>query len=361
MLILVEDNLLHVDSATDVLEHYGVKGMKWGKRLRSAVEGIKQAPRNIYNNHVENIKYSYRKKGLSEEEVEAKTKKRLRNEKIALAAAGTAVAAGVAYKLRSDYNDKYVDSVIKKGTKFQTIGDMDKLDKSRIFFGSDTASDKMRYKGLYGAQRYLEGHRDNVVETVVKKDIKVPSKDKAASVFKKLYDSDPEFRSGVKKSVEDFTKGHGSKNPFNFARNNMLDSILKDNKNADKFTQYDAFNAGLVSRNPDAIKQQRKFYKALKKLGYSTLVDTHDKDFSGMGASSPKIIFNGAKVLKDAGSRKLKGLEIAGNAAAAGAINIAKNPATYGIAGALAAASHAGNKKIRKSDTSYQRKYKNTK
>ena len=356
MLILVEDNLLHVDSSTDILEHYGVKGMKWGKRLRSAVESVKQAPKNIYNNHVENIKYSYRKKGLSEAEVEAKTKKRLRNEKIALAAAGTAIAAGVAYKLRSDYNDKYVDKVMKKGTKIQTIGDMDKLDKSRIFFGSDTASDKMRYKGLYGAQRYLEGHRDNVVETVVKKDIKAPSKDKAARVFKKLYDSDPEFRSGVKKSVEDFTKGHGSKKPLNFARNNMVDSILKDKKNADIFTQYDAFNAGLVSRNPDAIKQQRKFYKALKKLGYSTLVDTHDKDFSGMGASSPKIIFNGSKVLKDAGSRKLKGLEIAGNAAAAGAINIAKNPATYGIAGAAASYKHYRNTKNRtKNDNTSRR------
>ena len=51
MLILVEDNLLHVDSSTDVLEHYGVK---WGKRLRSAVESVKQAPRNVYNNHVDN-------------------------------------------------------------------------------------------------------------------------------------------------------------------------------------------------------------------------------------------------------------------------------------------------------------------
>lgn len=45
MLILVEDNLLHVDSSTDILEHYGVKGMKWGKRLRSAVESVKQAPK----------------------------------------------------------------------------------------------------------------------------------------------------------------------------------------------------------------------------------------------------------------------------------------------------------------------------
>lgn len=349
MLILVEDNLLHVDSYSDVLEHYGVKGMKWGKRLRSAVESAKNAPRNIYNNHVENIKYSYRKKGFSEDEVEAKTKKRLRNEKIALAVAGTALAAGVAYKMRSDYNDKYVDKIIKKGTKIQTIGDMNKLDKSRTFFGADTLGDKMRYKGYYGADRYLKGHRDNVVETLAKKDIKAPSKDKAASVFKKLYDSDPQFRAGVKKSVEDFAKSeHGSTGPFNFAKKNMLNSILKDGKNVDKFTQYDAFNAGLVSKNPEAIKQQRKFYRALKKMGYSTLVDTHDKDFSGMGSEAPKIIFDGAKKLKDAGVRKLTGLEIAGNAAATGIIDTVKNPATYGIAGTVASYKHYKNTQRRK-------------
>ena len=32
MLILHEGEFLHTDSSTDVLEHHGVKGMKWGKR-----------------------------------------------------------------------------------------------------------------------------------------------------------------------------------------------------------------------------------------------------------------------------------------------------------------------------------------
>ena len=40
MLILHEGELLHTDSSTDVLEHYGVKGMKWGKRLRSAATAV---------------------------------------------------------------------------------------------------------------------------------------------------------------------------------------------------------------------------------------------------------------------------------------------------------------------------------
>jgi hypothetical protein len=30
MIILKDDILIHVDSSTDIIEHYGVKGMKWG-------------------------------------------------------------------------------------------------------------------------------------------------------------------------------------------------------------------------------------------------------------------------------------------------------------------------------------------
>ena len=40
MLILHEGELLHTDSSTEILEHYGVKGMKWGNRLRSAVSKV---------------------------------------------------------------------------------------------------------------------------------------------------------------------------------------------------------------------------------------------------------------------------------------------------------------------------------
>ena len=43
MLILYEGEILHTDSATDILEHYGVKGMMWGKRLHKyKVDRIKR-------------------------------------------------------------------------------------------------------------------------------------------------------------------------------------------------------------------------------------------------------------------------------------------------------------------------------
>ena len=31
MIIIKDDTLVHTDSSTDIIEHYGVKGMKWGK------------------------------------------------------------------------------------------------------------------------------------------------------------------------------------------------------------------------------------------------------------------------------------------------------------------------------------------
>lgn len=43
MIIISENELIHTDSFSDVIEHHGVKGMKWGQRMKrwgSAYSGM---------------------------------------------------------------------------------------------------------------------------------------------------------------------------------------------------------------------------------------------------------------------------------------------------------------------------------
>ena len=116
MLLLNDNELQHVDSSSDILEHYGVKGMKWGKRLHSTVDNIKSFPSKTYNNHVDNLRYKYRTNGMTEPEVENALRKRLRNEKIAASVIGTAVAA-YATKKGFDYaQDEWLGRTLNKGT-----------------------------------------------------------------------------------------------------------------------------------------------------------------------------------------------------------------------------------------------------
>ena len=338
MIILVEDNLLHVDSSTDILEHYGVKGMKWGKRLRSAVEGIKQAPRNIYNNHVENIKYGYREDGLSEAEVEAKTKKRLRNEKIALAAVGTALAAYAANKGVNYVQDEYLGRTFKKGTSLYTVGTQDKMDYGRHFYAAK-GKDVTKYARLYAYQlKEAKGVTPGLIKTRLDKTAQVAGNVKAREEFYKLYKQDPDFKSDVH-------------------------AIQKIYGKAKKMGRYQSFNAYAPYVGDKYSNPWLKYTERMSKKGFAGIQDVNDKKFSGYYSKNPMIFFNAKghqEGIKTLTPDRNKADGVVRDTLVKKSME-AILPIAVGYAGAVAAKNHSENKEARLSDTSYQRKYKNTK
>ena len=61
MIILKDGLLTHVDSSTDILEHYGVKGMKWGKHRANikAAKKLRKVTRRNLNYDKDNLGNGY--------------------------------------------------------------------------------------------------------------------------------------------------------------------------------------------------------------------------------------------------------------------------------------------------------------
>lgn len=330
----------------DIIQHYGVKGMKWGIRkeyisnaidkvkgmklnvnkqdvsnildkIKSGAKKVKEAPKNLYNDHVENIRFKYKQKGYSPEEVERRTQRRLKMEKVAVATAATVAVAYTGYILKNRIENEFTGSILKKGTKIDTVTDVDKLDLSKRFYGSPDVFDKLRYQGMYAKQRTLNSMgmaKNNVVTARVNKDIRVAPQKEAKRVFDKLYNNDTEFRNTYERILNS-----GRWNP-------LIDNKIKND--------YEMFNVAAVDRNSDAVKLQNKFFDSMRKRGYGAMVDINDSRYSGFGSNKPVIMFNNSEgVLSNAGSRALSDLEVNAKNAGLAGLNTMTDPTTYALAG----------------------------
>ena len=327
----------------DIIEHHGVKGMRWGVR-------------KMYENHKENLRYKYRKKGLSEEDVEKKLKRRLAAEKIGLAAAGLAAAGYAAYKGKNYIQDEYLGRTLKNGSTIDTVTAASKLDKDRPIYAAFGKVDKLKYRGLYAEERerkralatdmqrkiYGLGNHDNIMKLKANKDVKIAPNKTAREVFSNLYNNDQSFNRAANEIA--LFRGGPAKG------------------------KYDRFNVGLIGRqyNETHKKQIDKFYNALKEKGFSGVMDMNDKKYSGYNTKNPTIFFD-HKNLDMSKLSKITTPNMRKDAAIGKAIVFPRiigrefAPA-IGVAGAAVAAKKLsdarGRTKKREQDVEYNRKYR---
>lgn len=312
----------------DVIEHHGIKGMRWGHRKLH----------NMVENHKENLRYKYRKKGLNEQQVEAKLQRRLKTEKTLLKTAAVVGTAAAAYALKNKVQDDFIGRTIKKGKTFDSVSGADKIDKSRPVYGAYHKLDKLKYRGIYATERkkrYGETS-DSIFTFKVKKDIKIAPNKVAKKTFDNLYKTDAEF----KKSADRLGRIYGGR----------------------AFKKYDKFNIGLVGRgdgkNSPHAKAIDKFYNELKKQGYSGVMDRNDKKFSGYRSKNPTIFFD-HKHLKVTGKKRLTDSMIKKENAKGVPILTAQTLAkpAAAIAAVTAYKQHKKNTQKRQSDKKYNEKY----
>jgi hypothetical protein len=329
----------------DELVHFGVLGMKWGKRKRQDSVQIlkarslakqrktematiqKKANKESFygltipsakttrelNTATREYKYSkqdlkstkileringkvksktqlsleekYKEKGMNKDEAAVAAYHNIKVRKL-LAVAGTAAVVYAAYKI----HDARVDKIIKSGTRLQNISSDSTTGIRDAFYSSSNKLDNMKYQGLYGKTLSSPGDSPGAFKKEIKvlSDIRQASHKNAQKTLSELMKSDPEFE----KSVSDYVLGTG---PVGFQGKYFEKSVKaraelskgKIGKNV-----YEVFNASLVDHSPEMQPLTDKYYKALSGKGYNAIKDINDSKYSGYKALNPIIAFN---------------------------------------------------------------------
>ena len=323
----------------DYLMHYGIKGMRWGRRRYQNKDGsltlagkkrlkydeakktknlaeINFAKREFQDakihqkfigkeksKHQKQLEEKYQKQGFSKKDAEIQAYKRIRTERALAIAGGMTAAALTAYALNVQ-KQKTIDQFIESDS---LLGRVDSNANKSVYdafyaFEDQNTHDKNRYQGLYGLQIHNMG-RDVYTKNirVGESGIKVASPNNAKKAMSELMREDPEYKDTVKTLIRRNTL-NGAYNPNQQA---MQLKALHDLNN-DRITDsvYDAVNTNLAWHDPTSERANQKFYTKLKESGYQAIKDMNDSKYSGYGAKNPLIVFDKSKVIVESVSKR---------------------------------------------------------
>ena len=156
MLILHEGELLHTDSSTEILEHYGVQGMKWGKRLRSAASKVASDKRvratgrylkDYGKESLRGVGKSYTNPLLSDKASRLATKHDLRKGNLSSA---LLIKNKAAVKRMNDYVDDRVDLKDRHKAKQRKTKDVKNKVDNYVQYRRDVGDMNKKYAGRKG-------------------------------------------------------------------------------------------------------------------------------------------------------------------------------------------------------------------
>lgn len=276
----------YILTADEELYHHGIKGQKWGIRRYQKKDGsLTAAGKKRYDKstHRSRLEEKYQRKGLSKEEAERAASKRIRTEKIVAGAAAVTVAACTAYYAKNKWTADHVDQVLSKGTTFYNLDSTANPRPGEYLYVNYRKDDTDFFRGKFAVNKLRKtGHVFNHSITAVD-DVKIPSLDTRKSVFKQLYDSDPEFRETMKQH-----------------------SNLKGPISA-KVTYKQMWPLFGDKDNPEFSKAKSKYFEALKQKGYDAIVDELDSRPSVFRSNAPLILLDTSS--KSFGEMKISELD----------------------------------------------------